>query len=283
MKVAEAQRKPRREKMSKIAMRDLLDAGVHFGHQTGRWNPKMAPYIYGSRNGVHIIDLSKTVRQFERAYDFINGVVGQGRSVLFIGTKKQAQIILQEESARAKQFHITNRWLGGTLTNFRTIKTGIERLKELDRMAADGSLEKFTKKEALGLSRERDRLEFNLGGIKDMPGLPGAAFVVDPRNETIAIEECNRCGIPVIALTDTNCDPDNIDHVVPANDDAIRSIRLFASAIADACIEGARRGGGHRRPEDLTSVSFEGDSAAATTAESMTAQVLRKPTTVERD
>lgn len=269
--------------MSKIAMRDLLDAGVHFGHQTGRWNPKMAPYIYGSRNGVHIIDLSKTVRQFDRAYDFVNGVVGQGRSVLFIGTKKQAQIILQEESARAKQFHITNRWLGGTLTNFRTIKTGIERLKELDRMSADGSFEKFTKKEALGLSRERERLEFNLGGIKDMPGLPGAAFVIDPRNEAIAIEECNRCGIPVIALTDTNCDPDGIDHVVPANDDAIRSIRLFASAIADACIEGARRGGSHRRSEDLTSVTFEGETGSATAAEGMTAQVLRKPTTVERD
>jgi small subunit ribosomal protein S2 len=243
----------------------------------------MAPYLYGARNGVHIIDLSKTARLFDRAYEFVAGTVSQGRSVLFIGTKKQAQIILQEESARARQFHVTNRWLGGTLTNWRTIKGGIERLKELDRMAGDGSLEKFTKKEALMLSRERERLEFNLGGIKDMPGIPGCAFIVDPRNEGIAIEECNRSGIPVVALTDTNCDPDGIDHVVPANDDAIRSIRLFAAAVADACIEGARRSGANRRQEDLTSVVMDEASGAVVTSEGMTAQVIRKPHHADRD
>ncbi len=263
--------------MAKLNMRELLEAGVHFGHQTGRWNPKIRPYIYGARNGVHIIDLSKTVRLFDRAADFLSGTVSHGRHVLFVGTKKQAQEIVREEALRANQFFITNRWLGGTLTNFRTIKTSIDRLKELDRMASDGSFDRFTKKEALMLTRERDKLEANIGGIKDMPGIPGAMFVIDPRKEEIAVKEANRLGIPVVALTDTNCDPDGVDFVIPANDDAIRSIKLFTAAIAESCLEGARRGGTNRRPEDLTTATFDEERGEVVTSEATEAQVVRKP------
>lgn len=263
--------------MAKLDMRELLEAGVHFGHQTGRWNPKMRPYIYGARNGVHIVDLSKTVRLFDRASDFVSGTVSQGGHVLFVGTKKQAQQIIREEAIRGKQYYITNRWLGGLLTNWRTIKTIIDRLKELDKMALDGSFDKFTKKEALLLARERDKLEQNIGGIKDMPGLPRAIFMVDPRKESIAVEEANRLGIPVVAITDTNCDPDGIDFVIPANDDAIRSIKLFSAAIADACIEGSRKGGSHRRQEDLTTATFDQESGTVVTSAASTVEVVRKP------
>ncbi|MCB9507376.1 MAG: 30S ribosomal protein S2 [Myxococcales bacterium] len=267
--------------MSNVSMRDLLEAGVHFGHQTGRWNPKMRPYIYGARNKVHIIDLSKTVRLLDRAQDFVSGTVSQGRRILFVATKKQAQQVLQEEATRARQYHISNRWLGGTLTNFRTIKTSIDRLKELDRMATDGSFDKFTKKEALMLARDREKLELNLGGIKEMTQLPGALFVIDPRREEIAIQEANRLGIPVVALTDTNCNPDGIDFVIPGNDDAIRSIRLFAGAIADACIEGARRGGTNRRPDELTTATFDEEAGAVLTKRAGDTEVIRKPTSAE--
>lgn len=263
--------------MANVSMRDLLEAGVHFGHQTGRWNPKMRPYIYGARNKVHIIDLSKTVRLLDRACDFVSGTVSQGRRVLFVATKKQAADVVAEEATRAKQFYITNRWLGGTLTNFRTIKTSIDRLKELDRMAMDGSFDKFTKKEALMLARDRDKLEKNLGGIKDMSALPGAIFVIDPRREDIAIAEARRLGIPVVALTDTNCDPELIDFVIPGNDDAIRSVRLFASAIADACIEGARAAGTNRRPDELTTATFDEDGGTVIAPQGAETEVIRKP------
>lgn len=263
--------------MAKLDMRELLEAGVHFGHQTGRWNPKMRPYIYGARNGVHIVDLSKTVRLFEKASDFVSSTVGNGGHVLFVGTKKQAQQIIRDEAGRAKQYHITNRWLGGTLTNWKTMKTIIERLKELDRMATDGSFDKFTKKEALLLARERDKLERNIGGVKDMPGLPRALFIVDPRKESIAVQEANRLGIPIVAITDTNCDPDGIDFVIPANDDAIRSIKLFAAALADSCIEGGRRSGTSRRQEDLTTATFDEASGSVVNSAGSEAEIVRKP------
>lgn len=223
-----------------VTMRDLLEAGVHFGHQTNRWNPKMSPYIYGARNGVHVIDLSQTVRQLAVALDFIRTVAARGESILFVGTKRQAQETVREQADRANQFYVVNRWLGGTLTNFQTIRKSIDRLKEIERMARDGSYAKYTKKEVLRFERERERLENNVGGIADMERLPGALFVFDPKKEEIAIREANKLGIPVVAICDTNCDPAGLDYVVAGNDDAIRSIRLFATAIADACLEGAR-------------------------------------------
>jgi small subunit ribosomal protein S2 len=258
-------------------MKELLEAGVHFGHQKGRWNPKMRPYIYGVKNGIHVIDLSKTVRLLDRALEFVSNTVANGRPVLFVGTKKQAQPIVEEEARRAKQYFITQRWLGGTLTNWRTMKTAIDRLRELDKMESDGSLIKFTKKEQLLLMREKEKLEKNLGGIRDMPGLPGAIFVIDPRKEEIAIGEARRLGIPIVGLTDTNCDPDGIDLVVPGNDDAIRSIRLFAAAIADACIEGSRKTGNMRRHEELTTASVDESTGQVVTSGANEAQVVRKP------
>jgi small subunit ribosomal protein S2 len=224
--------------MAQVTMRDLLEAGVHFGHQTNRWDPKMSPYIYGSRNGVHIIDLSQTVRLFAQAREFVARMAAAGESILFVGTKKQAQDTIKEQANRANQFYVVNRWLGGTLTNWRTIRKSIEKLKELNKMATDGSYGKYTKKEVLMFERERERLERNVGGIQDMEGLPGAMFIVDPHKEEIAIKEAKKLDIPVVAVCDTNCDPDGVDYVIPGNDDAIRAIRLFANAMADACLEG---------------------------------------------
>ena len=223
-----------------IGLRALIDAGVHFGHQTKRWNPKMRPYIYGARNGIHIVDLDQTAVLFRRAFDFVTEAVGRGGHVLFVGTKRQASDVIVEEAARANQFYVTGRWLGGTLTNFATVKKGIDRLRELDRQDADGTLDLLSKKEALGLRRERERLEKYLGGIKHMDGLPSALFVIDPNNEHIAVKEGRKLNIPIIALTDTNCNPDLVDFVIPGNDDAIRSIKLVSSRIADACIEGSQ-------------------------------------------
>ncbi len=223
-----------------IGLRALIDAGVHFGHQTKRWNPKMRPYIYGARNGIHIVDLDQTAVLFRRAFDFVTEAVGRGGHVLFVGTKRQASDVIVEEAARANQFYVTGRWLGGTLTNFATVKKGIDRLRELDRQDADGTLDLLSKKEALGLRRERERLEKYLGGIKHMDGLPSALFVIDPNNEHIAVSEGRKLNIPIIALTDTNCNPDLVDFVIPGNDDAIRSIKLVSSRIADACIEGSQ-------------------------------------------
>src|SRR5512133_222383 len=226
-----------------ITMKALLEAGVHFGHQTKRWNPKMKPYIFGARNGIYIIDLQKTVGLARGALRFVSDSVGTGGSVLFVGTKKQAQDAIKEESVRAGQFSVTNRWLGGTLTNFKTVKQGIERLKTIEKMAADGTYERLPKKEVASLEREREKLEKNLGGIKEMARLPAAVFVIDTKKEHIAVHEAGRLGIPVVAVVDTNCDPEGIEYVIPGNDDAIRSIRLFTGKVAEACIEGRARYG----------------------------------------
>jgi len=224
-----------------INMKQLLEAGVHFGHQTSRWNPKMKPYIYGARNGIHIIDLQKTVVLFKEAYDFIVDTVAHGNHILFVGTKRQAQEVIKEEAQRANMFYVTNRWLGGQLTNFPTIKKSIERMKMLESMRDDGSFANFKKKEALGFEREIERLNFVFSGIRDMDDLPGALFIIDPKKEKIAVSEAQKLNIPTVALLDTNSDPDEVDYVIPANDDAIRAIKLFSAKIADACVEGARK------------------------------------------
>jgi small subunit ribosomal protein S2 len=221
-----------------IGMKQMLEAGVHFGHQTRRWNPKMKPYIFGARNGIHIIDLQKTVKLFDKAYDFIVKTVADGYPVLFVGTKKQAHDSVVEESERCGMFYVVNRWLGGTLTNFQTIRKSINRLKDLETMKREGTLSRYTKKEALQMEKESVKLEKNLGGIKNMDGIPGAVFIVDPKKEHIAIREARKLGIPVVAIADTNCDPDEIDYIIPGNDDAIRAIRLICSKISDACIAG---------------------------------------------
>ena len=221
-----------------INMKELLEAGVHFGHQTRRWNPKMKPYIFGARNGIHIIDLQKTVSLFATVNDFIVNTVADGYSLLYVGTKKQAHESIVEESERCGMFYVVNRWLGGTLTNFQTIRKSVGRVKELESMKNDGTLSRYTKKEALKMEKELVKLEKVLGGIKDMDELPGAVFIVDPKKENIAVKEARKLGIPVIAIADTNCDPDEIDYIIPGNDDAIRAIRLICSKIADACIEG---------------------------------------------
>jgi len=226
--------------MSAVSMKQLLESGVHFGHQTKRWNPKMKPYIFGARNGIYIIDLQKTVRYFKTAHSFIKDVTEKGDKILFVGTKRQAQEAIAEEAVRAGQYFINSRWLGGMLTNFSTIKQSIERLKRIEAMAEDGTFELLTKKEGLQLEKERVKLEKTLGGIKSMGKLPGAIFVIDPKKEAIAVTEARKLGIPVVAVVDTNCDPDEIDYIIPGNDDAIRAIRLFCSSMADACIEGGQ-------------------------------------------
>src|SRR4051794_35759465 len=225
-----------------ITIREMMEAGVHFGHQTKRWNPKMKSYIFGARNGIHIIDLQQTVRAFKRAYNFLVSNIAQGRSVLFVGTKKQAQEVIREEALRAGQYYVTNRWLGGTLTNFNSVKGSIDRLHAIEKMSTDGTFERMTKKEVLGITREREKLEKALGGIKEMSELPGAVFMVDVVKEHIAVTEARRLEIPIVAVVDTNCDPDLIDYPIPGNDDALRSIKLFASKVADACLLGQRFG-----------------------------------------
>jgi len=222
-------------------MKELLEAGVHFGHQTKRWNPKMKPFIFGARNGIYIIDLQKTVRMFKTAYDFILNTVAGGKSVLFVGTKKQARESIYEEANRCEMFYVHNRWLGGMLTNFQTIKKSIERLNYLNKITMDESINAFPKKERLKLEKERVKLDSNLGGIRNMGKLPGAIFIVDPKNEAIAVREGMRLNIPIVAIVDTNCNPDEIDYIIPGNDDAIRAIRLLSSRVADACVEGRQR------------------------------------------
>ncbi len=224
--------------MPELTMREMLEAGVHFGHQTNRWNPKMKPYIFGARNGIYIIDLQKTVPLFDKAFKFMVDVVGRGEKILFVGTKKQAQEVVAEEALRSKQFFVNSRWLGGTLTNYRTIKASIDRLRNIEKMAGDGTFEKLTKKEVLLHTRERIKLEKNLGGIKDMSKLPGAVFIVDIKKEHIAVAEALKLGIPIVAVVDTNCDPEAIDYPIPGNDDAIRAIRIFVSKAAEASIVG---------------------------------------------
>jgi small subunit ribosomal protein S2 len=222
-------------------MKQLLEAGVHFGHQTRRWNPKMKKYIYSARNDIHIVDLQLTVKLAEDAYTFVKELVGEGKSILFVGTKKQAQTAIEYEAKRCEMFYINSRWLGGTLTNFKTIRTRVDRLNKLNQMEKMGEFELLPKAEVLLLKAERDKLEINLGGIKNMIQLPGAIFVVDTKKEEIAVKEAIKLNIPVVAVVDTNCDPDMVDYVIPGNDDAIGSIKLIASMIADACIE-ARQG-----------------------------------------
>ena len=221
-----------------ITMKELLDAGVHYGHQTRRWNPKMAPYIFGSRNGIHIIDLQKTVRLFQKACEFVEKTTAKGGHILFVGTKRLARDLVKEEANRANMYFINQRWLGGTMTNFQTMRKSIHRLRRIERMVADGTLEKLTKKEALGVTRELEKLERNLGGIKDMPGLPSAMFIVDAHKERIAVKEARTLNIPVVAITDTNSDPESIDYMIPGNDDSIRSLNLFVHTIAEACLSG---------------------------------------------
>ncbi len=227
--------------MSVISMKQLLEAGVHFGHQTRRWNPKMAEYIFTERNGIYIIDLQKTVKKVDEAYSFIKEVSASGKDVLFVGTKKQAQESIESEATRAGMFYVNQRWLGGMLTNFNTIRKRIERLNELKNMEETGTFEVLPKKEVIKLRAEMEKLEKNLGGIKNMNGIPGAIFVVDPRKEKIAIQEAHILGIPIVAIVDTNCDPEEIDYPIPGNDDAIRAVKLLTSKIADAVIE-ARQG-----------------------------------------
>lgn len=224
--------------MAYVSMKQMLETGVHFGHQTRRWNPKMRPYIFGARNGIHIIDLQQTVKLFRTAYDKVVDTVAKGGKVLFIGTKRQAQEAVAAEAGKVGQYHVTNRWMGGALTNFVTIQKSVERLKKLESMFADGSISRYQKKEILTLQREMDKLNLSLGGIKNMDRLPQIAFIIDPNREEIAVKECRKLGIPIVAVTDTNCDPDLIDYIIPGNDDAIRAIKLFVTAFAEACMEG---------------------------------------------
>ncbi|MCU4138559.1 MAG: Ribosomal protein S2 [Thermodesulfobacteria bacterium] len=224
--------------MSHITMKQLLEAGVHFGHQTRRWNPKMKPFIFGERNGIHIIDLQQTLKYFEIAYEFVVNLVAEGGKILFVGTKKQAQETIKEEAERCGMYYVNNRWLGGTLTNFKTIRQSVEKLKKIESWFEDGTIERFVKKERLRLERLKNKLEKNLAGIKDMETLPQALYIVDPVYEDIAVKEARKLGIPIVAIVDTNCDPDLIDYIIPGNDDAIRAIKLITSKIADACLEG---------------------------------------------
>ena len=224
--------------MSVISMKQLLEAGVHFGHQTRRWNPKMKEYIFTERNGIYIIDLQKTVKKIDEAYYFVRDLAMDGKSILFVGTKKQAQESIEQEAKRCEMFYVNQRWLGGMLTNFKTIQGRIAQLRKIEKMEADGDFAFFPKKEVIKLKAEQEKLEKNLGGIKDMKKLPGALFVVDPRKEHIAILEAQTLGIPVVAIVDTNCDPDEADYPIPGNDDAIRAVKLIASKMADAVLEG---------------------------------------------
>ena len=223
--------------MSVISMKQLLEAGVHFGHQTRRWNPKMAPYIYTERNGIYIIDLQKSVGMVEDAYKAVSDIAAEGGTILFVGTKKQAQDAIKTEAERCGMFYVNERWLGGMLTNFKTIQSRIARLKDIERMSEDGTFDVLPKKEVIEIKKEWDKLEKNLGGIKDMKKAPDAIFVVDPKKERICVQEAHTLGIPIVAIVDTNCDPDEIDYVIPGNDDAIRAVKLIASKVADAVLE----------------------------------------------
>ena len=260
--------------MVSVTMKELLEAGVHFGHQVRRWNPKMKEYIFGERNGIYIIDLQKTQRMFREAIGFVTNLIAEdkGKTVLFVGTKRQAQDAIREESEKCGQYYVNQRWLGGLLTNFQTVQKSIKRLKDLEAMQTDGRYEKLTKKERIKLDRERESLNKNLSGIKSMARLPDAIFIIDVKKEEIAVAEANRLGIPIVAVVDTNCSPEGIDYVIPGNDDALRAVRLFASRIADAIVEGnqiATEGGvlgadgGEEGPEGEGGAGGLGEAAAA--------------------
>ncbi|MBC8207656.1 MAG: 30S ribosomal protein S2 [Desulfobulbaceae bacterium] len=250
--------------MVNVSVKDMLQAGLHFGHQTRRWNPKMKPYIYGPRNSIYIINLDKTKRLFDKAADFITSEVSKGGTVLFVGTKRQAQSIINDEAKRCGMFYVDHRWLGGMLTNFQTIKKSVDRLKSIESMQADGSISRFPKKEILLMEKERIKLERNVGGIKDMRGLPSVVFVVDPKKEAIGVNEARKLNIPVVGLTDTNCDPDGIDYLIPGNDDALRAIRLICGSVADAVLAGqADRDGEDASDEALAAaMAVEGEEMA---------------------
>jgi len=246
-------------------MKEMLVAGLHFGHQTRRWNPKMKPYIFGARNKIYIINLDKTLPLFNKAYDYIEDAVAKGGNILFVGTKRQAQEIIKEESERCGMFYVDHRWLGGMLTNYQTIKKSVDRMKNIEAMVEDGSISQYKKKEAMKMGKDLAKLNRNLGGIKDMKGLPSVIFIIDPKRENIAVDEANRLGIPVVAMADTNCDPDGIMYPIPGNDDAIRSIKLIVTKIADAVLDGkARRSDGKEEDAGAETVA---DLAAVEAAE----------------
>ncbi len=245
--------------MAVISMKQLLEAGVHFGHQTRRWNPKMAQYIFTERNGIYIIDLQKTVRKIDEAYLFVRDVALEGKNVLFVGTKKQAQESIEAEAKRCGMFYVNNRWLGGTLTNFRTIRTRINRLNAIDQMEQNGQFEALPKKEVIKLNAEREKLQKNLGGIREMRNLPGALFIVDPRKEHIAVAEARALHIPIVAIVDTNCDPDEVDYIIPGNDDAIRAVKLIAGKMADAVLEGRQGEQDEAAPEEAPAAEEAGE------------------------
>lgn len=252
--------------MSVISIKELLEAGVHFGHQTNRWNPKMKKYIYGERNGIYIVDLQKTAKKFEKAYEFVKNVAAEGQAILFVGTKRQAQEIIQEEARRCGMFYVTHRWLGGMLTNFQTIRKSVEKLKKLEAAQTDGTFERLPKKEVAKLEKERVQLEKNLEGIKEMTTLPGAVYVVDTRMERTAVLEARRLMIPIVAIVDTNCDPDEIDYPIPGNDDALRAIKLITTRIADAVIEGRQAAGPQPgAPADYKQIFQETEAIAEST------------------
>lgn len=262
----------------KVTMREMLEAGLHFGHQTRRWNPKMKPYIYGPRNGIYIINLDATMKMFRTAYTYIQNAVADGGSIMFVGTKRQAQAIMKEQAIRCDMFYVNHRWLGGMMTNFQTVKNSVDRLKKIESMQEDGSINRFPKKEILKMEKERIKLERNVGGIKNMRKLPDVLFVIDPRKEEIAISEAKKLGIPVVALTDTNCSPDGIEHLIPGNDDAIRAIRLITTQIANAVMEGKGDAGEEVGDLDAMEAKMTGEQVQeappveAPTAEATTAE-----------
>jgi small subunit ribosomal protein S2 len=279
--------------MPEISMKNMLEAGVHFGHQTHRWNPKMKPFIFGPRNGIYIIDLEKTVRHMQEACTFVKNVVAEGGKVLFVATKKQATVVAREAAIRAEMPFVTERWLGGTLTNFQTIRRGVEKLEQLERWKEDGTYEALPKKETVMLERKRKKLESSLGGVRTMKSLPAAMFIIDPETERIAVREANRLGIPVVALVDTNCNPDPIDFVIPGNDDALKSVTLFVNLVADACVEGAQAFEQRMRhqgvaPSQQSSSTFvagqpegEARSAAGPVVERVVRKKLKIPTEID--
>jgi small subunit ribosomal protein S2 len=253
-----------------INMKDLLEAGVHYGHQTRRWNPKMKPYIFGARNGIHIIDLQKTVKLFKRACDFLEDVTSKRGHVLFVGTKRLAKDLVAEEAKRCGMYYVNSRWLGGTLTNYPTIRQSIHRLKRLEKMQTDGTFTKLNKREILEFEREREKLEENLGGIKDMPGMPKAVFIADAHKELIAVMEAQKLGIPIVAITDTNCDPTTIQYPIPGNDDSLKSLQLFVSSAAEACLAGKLRAKDYGKGEtddEVTEGTFRDDTGHAVAVE----------------
>jgi small subunit ribosomal protein S2 len=266
--------------MPEISLRDLLDAGVHFGHQTRRWNPKMKPFIFGEKNGIHIINLQKTAIQLAVANQFVSQAVARGQKILFVGTKRQAGDIVAQFAAAAGQYYVTNRWLGGMLTNFKTVKGSIDRLNRLEKELGEGKFEGLVKKERISIEREIGKLKNNLGGIQEMTALPGVIFVIDPQKEHIAVKEARRLGIPIVAVCDTNCDPEGIDYVIPGNDDALKAIRLFAQSISDACVEGSRMAKDYARRE-YANVGGQTFSAGEAAEAAPGPEVVVKPSSEE--